>query len=177
MEELINMLDTSTWKEFTISTLFDCVLSKGDLKEGDCSDGSIPLVSSGSTNNGIVKFIGEDGDGKAEIFEGNCITVDMFCNCFYQPNRFYSVSHGRVNILIPKFDLNENIAIFIITLLNMEQFKYSYGRAVYNSFVSSMIIKLPVDSFGNPDWKLMDDFIENLQTRERERAMALLGIR
>ena len=162
------MIDTSKWKEFHISQLFDCVLSKGDLKEGDCSDGNIPLVSSGSTNNGIVKFIGEDGDGKAEIFEGNCITVDMFCNCFYQPDPFYSVSHGRVNILIPKFEMNENIGLFIATLINMEQFKYSYGRAVYNSFVEQMIIKLPVDDKGNPNWKLMNDFVEELQSRERE---------
>lgn len=170
------MLDTSKWKEFSISSLFECVLSKGDLKEDDCSEGNIPLVSSGATNNGIVKFIGEEGDGKAEIFKGNCITVDMFCNAFYQPDDFYSVSHGRVNILKPNFDMNENIGIFISTLISMEKFKYSYGRAVYNSFVQQMIIKLPVNQDGSPDWKFMNDYIEELQLRERERVAHLLKI-
>lgn len=161
------ILKQDNWKEFVISTLFDCVLSKGDLKESECTDGEIPLVSSGSTNNGIVKYIGEEGDGKAEIFPGNCITVDMFCNAFYQPKPFYSVSHGRVNILIPKFKMTRNIAIFIVTLINMEQFKYSYGRAVYNSFIESMNIKLPTDSNDNPDWEYMEKYIESLPYADR----------
>ncbi len=162
------MINTANWKEFKVSDLFFCQLSKGNLKESECDAGTINLVSSGTTNNGIVKRIDEAGDGKAEIFEGNCLTLDMFCNCFYQDEKFYSVSHGRVNILLPKFEFNEQIGIFIATILNKEQYRFSYGRAVYNSFAENIIIKLPVDINGNPNWKFMIDFIEELQLRERE---------
>lgn len=167
---------TENWKEFELKKLFDCVLSKGDLKEDLCEEGNVPLVSSGTQDNGIVKYINEDGDGKAQIFKGNCLTLDMFCNCFYQPNDFYSVSHGRVNILIPKFELNREIGLFLCTIINLQQYKYSYGRAVYSSVAEKMIIKLPVDINGNPDWKYMEDYISNIENRERERAKDLLKI-
>ena len=70
----MKMLNTMTWKEFRIGDLFECKLSKGDLKEEECIEGKVNLVSSGSTNNGIVKRIDESGDGKAEMFNGNCLT-------------------------------------------------------------------------------------------------------
>lgn len=162
------MINTQNWKEFKISDLFYCKLSKGDLKESECDEGTINLISSGTLNNGVVKRIDETGDGKAEIFNENCLTLDMFCNCFYQDEKFYSVSHGRVNILIPKFNLNQQIGLFIATILNKEQYRFSYGRAVYNSFAENLIIKLPVNDKGEPDWQYMTDFINEIQMRERE---------
>ena len=102
----MNDIDVKKWKEFRIDSLFDVVLAEGDLKIDDCQPGIVPLVSSGSTNNGIIGYILKDEDGKSKIFAGNKITIDMFCNAYYQPDDFYSVSHGRVNILIPKFDMN-----------------------------------------------------------------------
>lgn len=81
---LLTDINTQNCKEFKISNLFDVVLSKGDIKIDDVEKGDIPLVSSGETNNGIVGYISNDGDGKAEMFDGNLITVDMFCNAFYQ---------------------------------------------------------------------------------------------
>ncbi len=162
------MLNTMTWKEFRIGDLFECKLSKGDLKEEECIEGKVNLVSSGSTNNGIVKRIDESGDGKAEMFNGNCLTLDMFCNCFYQECNFLSVSHGRVNILVPKFTMNKQIGMFVATILNKEKYRFSYGRAVYNSVAENIIVKLPTNEFGEPDWKYMTNFIEELEMRERE---------
>lgn len=155
-------LNTLSWKEFTIGDYFDVFLSSGDLKIDDCEPGSIPLISSGSTNNGIVGYIDEKGDGKAQIFKANCITVDMFCNAFYQNKDFYAVSHGRVNILYPKFNLNLQIGLFICNIIKKEQFKYSYGRAVYSSEIARMIVKLPSTAVGLPDWDFMEQYIKSL---------------
>ena len=154
-------LNTNEWKEFNIGELFEVSLSSGDLKIDDCDVGDIPLISSGRTDNGIVGYI-ENGDAKAQLFSQNKITVDMFCNAFYQYQDFYSVSHGRVNILTPKFKMNPFIALFIVTLINKESFKYSYGRAVYSSEISRMVIKLPVDVKGNPNWQFMEDYMKSL---------------
>lgn len=170
------MFNTSNWKEFKVSDLFECLLSKGDLKESECDEGSINLISSGATNNGVVKRIDEAGDGKAEIFDANCLTLDMFCNCFYQDEKFYSVSHGRVNILVPKFIMNRQIGLFIATIINKEQYRFSYGRAVYNSFAENIIIKLPVDIEGNPNWELIGNYMDELESRERERVIRILKI-
>lgn len=158
-------LNVFSWKEFVIGDYFDVLLSAGDLKIDDCEVGEIPLVSSGSTQNGIVGYIDEKGDGKAQIFKGNCITVDMFCNAFYQNQDFYAVSHGRVNILYPKFKCNLQIGLFICSIIKKEQFKYSYGRAVYSSEISNMIIKLPSTTDGLPDWEFMEDYIKSLNCK------------
>ena len=155
-------LNTHLWKEFTIGDYFDVYLSSGDLKIDDCEPGNIPLISSGSTNNGIVGYIDENGDGKAQIFKANCITVDMFCNAFYQNGDFYAVSHGRVNILCPKFKCNLQIGLFICSIIKKEQFKYSYGRAVYSSEIARMIIKLPSTPDNEPDWNYMEQYIKSL---------------
>lgn len=155
-------LNTLLWKEFTIGDYFDVYLSSGDLKIDDCEPGNIPLISSGSTNNGIVGYIDEKGDGKAQIFKANCITVDMFCNAFYQNEDFYAVSHGRVNILCPKFKCNLQIGLFICSIIKKEQFKYSYGRAVYSSEIARMIIKLPSTPDNEPDWNYMERYIKSL---------------
>ena len=156
-------LNTPLWKEFTIGDYFDVYLSSGDLKIDDCEPGNIPLISSGSTNNGIVGYIDEKGDGKAQIFKANCITVDMFCNAFYQNEDFYAVSHGRVNILCPKFKCNLQIGLFICSIIKKEQFKYSYGRAVYSSEITRMIIKLPSTPDNEPDWNYMEQYIKSIK--------------
>lgn len=156
-------LNTPLWKEFTIGDYFDVYLSSGDLKIDDCEPGNIPLISSGSTNNGIVGYIDEKGDGKAQIFKANCITVDMFCNAFYQNEDFYAVSHGRVNILCPKFKCNLQIGLFICSIIKKEQFKYSYGRAVYSSEIARMIIKLPSTPDNEPDWNYMEQYIKSIK--------------
>lgn len=156
------MLDTSNWKIYRISDLFDVELSKGDLKQGEQDPGLVPLVSSGSRNNGIVDYISPKGDGKAEIFPANTITVDMFCKAYYQPYDYYAVSHGRVNILKPKFKLSKNIALFICSLINYEGYRFCYGRGVYSNVIADLEIKLPADSSGKPQWKDIEQYIDML---------------
>lgn len=155
-------LNTEEWKEFFISDLFDVRLTKGDIKADEVEAGDIPLISSGESNNGVVKYISKDGDGKAEIFPANTITLDMFCHANYQGVSYYAVGHGRVNILIPKFELNKFIGLFICTLINREVYRFSYGRAVYSSVAEKMIIRLPVTPSGTPDWQFMEDYIKSL---------------
>ncbi|MBQ9254345.1 MAG: restriction endonuclease subunit S [Bacteroidales bacterium] len=152
-------MDTTNWQWFKIGDLFDIELSRGDIKYKQSIQGDIPLVSAGESNNGIVGYIDEAGDGIAEIFKGNNITVDMFCNVYYQKDRFYSVSHGRVNILTPKFSMNKYIALFITSLINREKYKYSYGRAVYSNETANITIKLPAKD-NKPDWDYIEKFVK-----------------
>ena len=160
-------LNIDSWREFKVGDYFDVYLSSGDLKIDECELGNIPLVSSGTTNNGIVGYIDEKGDGKAQIFKANSITVDMFCNAFYQNNDYYAVSHGRVNILYPKFKCNPLIGCFICSIINNERFKYSYGRAVYSAEISRMVIKLPTILGNVPDWDYMENYIKSLPYGDR----------
>lgn len=177
-------LNIDSWKKFKIGNLFDVKLSKGDIQLEEIEKGDIPLVSSGETDNGIVGYIDSNGDGEAEIFTKNKITVDMFCNPFYQENDFFAVSHGRVNVLCPKFDLTKHIGLFICSLIKQEKYKFSYGRAVYSDEISNMEIPLPVLSNDDksiyidatkkyspdgyvPDWLWMENYIKLLPYGDR----------
>ena len=165
--EQVPELKVNEWKEFRVGDLFDVELSKGDIKADETDEGIVNLISSGEADNGIVKHIDKAGDGIAEIFSGNKITIDMFGYAFYQAEAFYAVSHCRVNILSAKFDLNVNIGLFIATVIKKEKFKYSYGRAIYSNEASEMIIKLPIDKEGYPDWQFMEDYIKSLPYGDR----------
>ena len=65
------------------------------------------------------------------------------------------MSHGRVNILKPKFNLNEQIGLFIVSIINQEKYKYSYGRGVFKKELSNMLIPLPI-KFGRTGEPMLD---------------------
>lgn len=156
------MINSHPWGMFEVSELFEVSLAKGDIKQDNYSKGSIPLISSGQLNNGVVDYISEEADGVSEMFSGNKITVDMFCNAFYQEHDFFAVSHGRVNIMTPKFSMSKLVALFIISLIKKEAYKYSYGRAVYSGVLKKMILKLPICKSGKPNWDYIEEFMQSL---------------
>ena len=72
----------------------------------------------------------------------------------------------------------------LVEELKREQFKYSYGRAVYSNVAGNMIIKLPIkhNSDGSvfidethkysdegyvPDWEFMENYIKTLPYGDR----------
>ena len=165
--------DTTYWKEFELSTIFDIVLSKGDIQAKRMKEGDIPLVSSGKFNNGICTYIAE-GDGKAEIFEGNVITTDMFGKSYYQAKPFYAVSHGRVNILIPRFKLSQYIALFLIGILDSSfSSRYSFTGMCSQSQLKQEKILLPATPAGEPDWRYMEMYMRGVEAIAKEK-IALL---
>ena len=154
-------LKDRNWLDFALTDFFDVSQSKGDIKLSEIVDGDIPLVSASKVNNGIVAYILE-GDGIAEQFKGNCLTADMFGHVFYQPKNFYSVSHGRVNMLTPKVSMNKYVLIFISELLNFQfGIRNSYSRMLTLEMLDKCIIRLPVNNEGEPDWCFMEEYIQS----------------
>ena len=153
-------LDSVEWREFRIKDLFELRLSKGDNQANLLDEGDMPLVSSGLNINGISKFI-KEGDGKSELFDGNILTVDMFGKAFYHEYNFFSVSHGRINILIPKFKMTKFMAVFIVAEIDKNFSNvFSYNRMCSQKRLCSSKILLPIDSNGNPNWQFMEDYIK-----------------
>lgn len=166
-------VDTSEWKEYPLNKLFEIKLSEGDNKANLLEEGQIPLVSSGSFNNGIAKYI-KEGDGKSKMFEGNVITVDMFGKAFYQNKPFYAVSHGRVNILEPKFANNKYLGLFISSIIDSTLFpKYNFVMMCNQSQLQKEKIKLPATSSGEPDWDLMEQYMRQVEQQVQRSIIAL----
>ena len=154
-------MPSKKWKEFRVGDLFEIQLSKGDNQAKLLEDGIFPLVSAGSVNNGICKYV-LTGDGVSEKFPYNILTMDMFGKVFYQPATFYAVSHGRVNMMIPTGRFNKWQGLFIVATLEQgSKGKYSFANMCNQSRLQRAKMLLPVDVDGTPDYEYMEQYIKN----------------
>lgn len=154
---LITDLRISTWRPFALSDLFD--LRKGKrLTKANMTTGNTVFIGSIDNNNGVSCFVGQE-----PIHEGNTITVNYngsVAEAFYQPAPFWA--SDDVNVLYPKFDLIPAIAMFIVTIIRQEKYRFNYGRKWHLVRMTQSIIRLPAKLDGNPDWVFMERYINSL---------------
>lgn len=153
---MISKLDTSNWKEFLVSEVFDCKTTKA-ITSDELVQGNTLYVTRSAINNGCSGFL-QKVDSK--VNEPNCITIGAEGKfAFYQDTEFeagvkiYTLRNGQ---------LNRYNALFLCTLLNLEVFKYSYGRARVLEKIKDEKIKLPINSNGQPDYNYMENYIRSL---------------
>lgn len=150
-------LNKTRWRYFKLEDLFEITGSATTslLELQEEGEGNFPYVTTQATNNGVAGFY-----NKYTEF-GNILTIDsaVLGYCSYQPVNFSASDH--VEKLIPKFIFNQYVAMFLVTVLNLEQYRYNYGRKACQTRLKSMIIKLP--SKGDaPDWEFMEAYIKSL---------------
>lgn len=154
----LHMLSIDSWEEFNIRDLFSVKGSQTTplLELKKYGNGKHPYITTQSSDNGTEGFY----DFFTE--DGNILTVDsaVLGYCSYQPYNFAASDH--VEKLIPKFQINQYIAIFLVTVLNMEQYRYSYGRKSSQNRMKKCRIKLPATKDKNPDWQFMENYIKSL---------------
>jgi hypothetical protein len=150
-------LNTDSWQPFLYQELFFITGSKTTsvLVLEEYGIGHYPYVTTQATNNGVRGFY----DFYTE--EGNVLTVDsaVLGYCAYQPLNFSASDH--VEKLIPKFKMNKYIAMFLTTIINLEQYRYNYGRKCSQSRMKQAKIKLPSKN-NQPDWHFMENYIKSL---------------
>lgn len=75
-------------------------------------------------------------------------------------NKIFS-ANDHVEKLAPNFKMNKYIEMFIVTILNLEQYRYNYGRKCSQTRMKQISIKLP-EKDGEPDFEFMEKFIKSL---------------
>lgn len=150
--------DIRNWKRFLINDLFEVSGTKTTPKRKleEIGKGEYPYVTTQSTNNGVEGFYNFFTE------EGNVLVIDSAVAgfCSYQEKNFSASDH--VEKLSPKFKLNKYVGLFLQTIINLEQFRYSYGKKFNQEKIRNTKIKLPIDKNGNPDWQFMEDYIKSL---------------
>ena len=144
-------LQTDKWKEFLLGDLFDICAGIYHYPE-EYEEGLTPYVSASNENNGISQYINLPPD-----FIGNCIvTGKVGCTAFYQSDDFCATSD--VNILRAKnFTLNKNIALFIVSVINVsENYKWNYGRQCRVGDSKEIVVKLPILYDDKTDYPIID---------------------
>ena len=159
------------WKKFKISDIFEVKKTKNIVAEEAMSNigNDICYVTRTEFNNGVKHFVIKNFDN---IEKSNSITIGgEGANVYYQP--FDYVTGNNITKIYNK-KLTENSGLFIVTLLNLEKYKYSYNRAFNKTFVEHTIILLPAKD-NEPDWEYMENYIKKLREREIERVLNLLN--
>ena len=151
------ILNTINWKEFSIEDLFE-VTAGCYYSDKECGKGDTPYISATNKNNGIGKMIDLPPD-----FEGNNITIGKVgANAYYQPEPFSATSD--VNVLIPKFEMDKNIGLFIVMLINKSaNYKFDYCRQCRIGDTKKIKISLPIDNNGNIDLNWISTYMKSLQ--------------
>ena len=157
-------LNVESWKEFRLGDLFSEMYKaeahvKSELECYDVpSDNTIRFISRTEMNNGCDCYVlNNDLSG---IEKENAIAIgDTTATFFYQGKDFACGDH----MIICRADwINLYTALFIISMLKQEKYKYSYGRAFKMELVSNTMLKLPATADNTPDWGYMERYIKSL---------------
>lgn len=155
--DISGTLDISSWKLFQISELFNVQKGKR-LTKADMKDGKIRFIGASAINNGITAYISND----EHLHPQNTITLSYngsIGEAFYQDEMFWA--SDDVNVLYPKFEMNREMAFFIIPLLKTAGKRYAFIDKWKKEDMEKSKIPLPVDKDGNPDYKYMENYIVN----------------
>lgn len=171
-------LEVEKWKGFYVSRIFNCDSTSFSIKD-DLEEGEIPFISRSASDNGCDGYVNIESN---KLTKGNCLTIGAEgIYSFYQPQDFAT---GNKVYQLRNEHLNKYIALFLCTVLNIEDYRYSYGRARILSKLKNEIIKLPIlfNSDGTPfvdetytysengyvpDWSFMENYIKSLPYGDR----------
>lgn len=162
----MSKIDVSQWKEFKLSSLFDVTTSKSvDRRYLDFVDDSdaVDFVGRGTLNNGI---------------QGRILPEHVS----FKPNSAYTMSLSQIGnnwatwhdapwfasqnvfVLTPISEKlpGRKARYFIQSVINRNLIMYynrGYEKYPKQSDIRDMMLILPVDSSGEPDWQYMDSYI------------------
>lgn len=171
-------LKVEKWKNFMVGKILNCDSTTLSIKD-DLDEGNTPFISRSAINNGCDGYVNIES---YQITRGNCLTIGAEgIYSFYQPTDFAT---GNKVYQLRNEHLNKYIALFLSTVLNIEDYRYSYGRARILSKLKEEIIKLPIqrnpdgspiidsdykysDEGYVPDWKFMENYIKSLPYGDR----------
>lgn len=154
----------SEWGEYRLDDLFD--IKKGKrLTKADMIEGNDNFLGAISNNNGVRQKIVAD-----KLWNPNCITVNYngsVGEAFYQSEPFWA--SDDVNVLYAQkwWELNRYNALFIVTVIKANKYRFSYGRKWTLEKMKDTVIKLPSQKDGKPDFEYMEQYVKALPYSDR----------
>ena len=158
------MIDTTNWEYFPLSgknglfKIEPCKCSNaGELLE-DGND--IEYIGAKKNDNGLMRYVNFE---EALVTKGNCII--FICDGQGSVGYTNYIDHdfiGSTTLSVGYNEkLNEKNGLFLVTVLDLERYRYSFGRK-YKTNLSKVSIKLPATKNGKPDWDYMETYMDNL---------------
>ena len=166
-------IEIQHWGSFRLGDLFDIV--KGSrLTKADMREGNIRYIGASSFNNGITAYIGND----EQLHPANTLTVcyngSDIGRTFYQTEPYWATDD--VNVLYPKFEMNEDIALFFAPIIKYVGGLHEYDDKWKLDDMKKDVIKLPIKVDGTPDFAYMESYIQKTRTIAMERISILQSL-
>lgn len=167
-------IDTTTWGKFVIGDLMtklDLKIKKEDFdKRIDTSlerteEFSLPLINAKDGNNGIMYY------GREEDFENDEMCLDIIQNGAVATGNVYAQIEKTgvlwdAYLVKPKNSISKYALLFLSCIVEKSiKQKYSYDNKAIWEKVKLEVISLPQDEQGNPDWKYMECFMQQMANR------------
>lgn len=157
-----NSLNSVSWNKFPLGDLFN--IERGSAKNitTKINGNNVALISAIDKNNGLFMFANAAPNEK--IYK-NVYTVNNngngVCLSFY--HKYTIESSSDVSILIPKDSRleDEDVALFITTVIKQQKSKYNYGYKMSNPRMAKQMILLPVDSHNNINFIFIKKYISS----------------
>lgn len=127
--------------------------------EKNYSEGNCPYISSGDTTNSIIRLVADDDP---EVFEEGAITITAFGQAYIQPWRFMARGNGgsSVRVLIPRFKMSFNELLWFATQINIQKWRFFYGRMAIKSRLERLEIKCPEAEITDSGNSVYDRIVE-----------------
>ena len=160
-----NYVSTEGWGDFQIGQLFER-FEEGKANAGMLEDGDDCLyLGAKKDDNCVMRHCARNPE---LIQSGNCVV--FICNgegsvgyANYMDREFIATTD-----LVMGYSekLNKYNGLFIVTILDRERPKYSFGRK-WKPHLLDTVIRLPQTSDGKPDWDMMERRIRALPYGDR----------
>lgn len=164
----MNKINTDNWKEYKLGELFDIHPTKAYKMTNSslfAENGVNPVVVNSSFNNGIGGYTNHP-----VTEQGNIITFSDTTTAtamFYQAKPFVGYAHvqGMYPVGTYKDCWHEESLLFLLSVFRNRAVKanYNYVNKFTRQSAKGIIIKLPADQYGAPDFSFMEEYIEKIQ--------------
>lgn len=163
----MSILDMTCWREFRVGDLFELTGVKQAKSQQliPDDDNGIPYIVQSIKPNMCARFVERQYliDNDEPLLEGNAIVLGVTLPAVsYQPVEF-----GASQVITARADfLNEYVGLFLVSVLNQEMWRFSYSQKPGIAAYSSLVIKLPATSDGEPDWDYMEQYMKAVMDRQ-----------
>lgn len=164
------------WGEFKIGDLFTINPTKYYRLQNEeiiSENGTVPLISNSSTNNGAMGFSNLEANNKGNTITCSDTTLGAD-TMFYQKMDFIGYSH--IQHLVPKIEpFNKAIASIIISAcrVSTSNSNYDYGNKFNRNAMNNTKIQLPTKN-KKIDFEFIESFIAELEAERLAELEAYL---
>ena len=165
------MLNTKKWKEFRlVGDNYFTIEKNNTISTTQSKPGNrlYDVVGAKYKNNGNVIFIDEEYQNL--LVKGNCICLiktgqGSVGKAVYKFNNF--IPSNNICVLRSKIPLSKYIGNFLVTAINNQSGKYSYGYIRNENRIVKETILLPINEINEPDWGFMEQYMIKLEERKK----------